>query len=360
MKRILVICPHPEGVAPGQRLKYEQYFDDWRAHGYEVVVSPFMSDRLQSIVYRRGRVLEKAFWVAVGYLRRVRDLFRLPYYDGAYVFLWVTPFGPPIFERLVRWAAKRMLYDIDDLVFLGHSSAANRWIEVLKGRRKMLYLMGAAEHVIVCTPHLDDFVRQYNRRTTDISSTIDTERYRPSNPYSNEGDLTLGWSGSHSTAPYLHLLDDVLRELSEEVGVRLRVIGDPAFDIEGVEVEAMAWSEPTEVGDLSAIDIGLYPLPDEEWVLGKSGLKALQYMALGIPVVATDIGAARRIIEHGTNGFLVGTDEEWVRTIRRLAEDPELRRRVGEAGRRTVEERFSVRGTAPAYRNVLGAVFASE
>ena len=353
MKRLLIICPHPENVAPGQRLKYEQYFDHWRRNGYEVDVSPFMASRFQDIVYQPGRIPEKLFWVIWGYLRRVRDLLRLRLYDGAYVFLWVTPLGPPVFEWLVSVVSKRLVYDIDDMVFLGHSSEANRFVRFLKGRRKMTYLMRKARHVIVCTPHLETFVKQYNARTTDISSTIDTDRYLPVNPYSNDRPLTLGWSGSHSTAKYLHLLDDALRDLAGEVDFRLKVIGDPTFTIEGVHVDPQSWSEPTEVQDLQEIDIGLYPLPDEEWVLGKSGLKALQYMALGIPPIATDIGANRRIIRDGENGVLVSDPSAWKDAILRLAQSPELRRTLGLEARRTVVERFSVRANAPAYLQVL-------
>ena len=360
MKRLLVVCPHPENVAPGQRLKYEQYFDHWRANGYEVVVSPYMTRRFQAIVYRPGRILEKVFWVGWGYLRRVRDLLRLPFYDGAYIFLWVTPLGLPFFEGLFSFAARHFVYDIDDMVFLGHSSEANRFIQVLKGRRKMPFLMKRADHVIVCTPHLEAFVQRYNRKTTDISSTIDTDRYVPVNPYSNDRRLTLGWSGSHSTAKYLHLLDGVLKDIAREIDFRLKVIGDPGFSMDGVEVDAREWSEPTEVEDLQEIDIGLYPLPDEEWVLGKSGLKALQYMALGIPTVATRVGANSRIIQDGENGFLVSDEEEWKNRILELASDPDLRSRIGHRAQRTVSERFSVRANRAAYLGVLDAVFGER
>ena len=360
MRRLLVVCPHPENVAPGQRLKYEQYFDHWRANGYEVVVSPFMTRRFQSIVYQPGRILEKVFWVGWGYLRRIRDLLRLPFYDGAYIFLWVTPLGLPFFEGLFAAASRRLIYDIDDMVFLGHSSEANRFIRVLKGRKKMIFLMRKADHVIVCTPYLEAFVKQHNPNTTDISSTIDTDRYVPANPYSNARRLTLGWSGSHSTSKYLHLLDDVLRELAQEIDFQLKVIGDANFTMEGVDVSAQEWSEPTEVQDLQEIDIGLYPLPDEEWVLGKSGLKALQYMALGIPTLATGIGANSRIIQDGEDGFLVSDPREWKSCLLKLVSDPELRRRIGHRATRTVSERFSVRATKGTYLGLLDTVFSGR
>ena len=359
MRRLLMVCPHPENVAPGQRLKYEQYFDHWRANGYDVVVSPFMTRRFQSIVYQPGRILEKVFWVGWGYVRRIRDLLRLPFYDGAYIFLWVTPLGLPFFEGLFAAAARRFVYDIDDMVFLGHSSEANRFIQALKGRKKMIFLMRKADHVVVCTPYLEAFVQPHNPNTTDISSTIDTDRYVPVNPYSNARRLTLGWSGSHSTSKYLHLLDDVLRELAQEIDFQLKVIGDPNFTMEGVDVSAQEWRERTEVQDLQAIDIGLYPLPDEEWVLGKSGLKALQYMALGIPTVATGIGANSRIIQDGEDGFLVSDPGEWKSCLLKLVSDPDLRKRIGYNATRTVSGRFSVRATKDTYLGLLDTVFSA-
>ena len=224
----------------------------------------------------------------------------------------------------------------------------------------MVCLMKRADHVIVCTPHLEEFVRKHNTQTTDISSTINTDVYLPANPYSNDRTLTLGWSGSHSTVKYLHLLDQVLRDLSGELEFRLKVIGAPDFDIDGVDVSAQDWNEASEVEDLQEIDIGLYPLPIEEWVLGKSGLKALQYMALGIPTIATRVGANPRIIRDGENGFLVNDPEEWRAAISRLARDTGLRRRIGAEGTKTVVDHFSVRANQGAYLRVLDTVFAAD
>lgn len=359
MKKVLVLCPYPENAAPTQRLKYEQYFPAFRGHGYSITVSPFMSRRLWAIVYKKGRLWEKTFWVVVGYLRRILDLFRIPLYDGVYVSLQVTPFGGAFFERLVRLLAKGMIYDIDDLVFLGKTSKANRVTAFLKRPEKYFYLMAASDHVITCTPYLDSVVRKYNPRTTDISSTIRTDDYVPVNPYSNEKPLVLGWSGSHSTAPYLHLLDSVLKKLAGRHRFTLKVIGDPGFRIDGVNVKARAWREETEVQDLQEIDIGLYPLPDEEWVLGKSGLKALQYMSLGIPTVAAAVGANFRVIEDGASGFLVKSEEEWLDRIERLILDPGLRRRLGTAARSRVEAMYSIRANTPVYLEIFREVYGA-
>jgi glycosyltransferase involved in cell wall biosynthesis len=356
-KKILVICPHPEGVAPGQRLKYEQYFDFLRENGYQITVSPFMTKRLWKIVYKKGHYFEKIFWTLYGYLRRIGDLVRLPFYDGLYVFLWVVPFGPAVFERLFTLLKHELVYDIDDLVFLKPKSAANPLVAWLKSESRIVVPLKRARHVITCTPALDAFARHYNDKTTDISSTINTDLYVPANLYVNEGPITLGWSGSHSTVQYLHLLDDVLRQLAAEIPLRLLVIGDTDFCIAGVHGTAIAWNPATEVQDLQRIDIGLYPLPHAEWVYGKSGLKALQYMALAIPTVAAAIGANFRIIEDGVSGFLVRTADEWKSKIRYLAAHPEARRTIGTKARQRVERFYSVKANRHKYLAIFDQVY---
>lgn len=352
-KRILIVCPYPENVAPGQRLKYEQYFDHWRANGYDLTISPFISRKFWGIVYQPGKIHLKVLWTIWGYLRRIWDLIRAPFYDGIYVFLWVTPFGFPWFEKLLVGLNSNLIYDIDDMVFLGHVSDANKFILKLKGRSKMIYLMKKARHVITCTPKLDEFVRQYNQKTTDISSTIDTETYKAKTNYNFSEPITLGWSGSHSTSKYLHLIQEPLKQLSQKFPIRLQVIGDLNFTMEGIEVNAMAWKRETEVQDLGKIDIGLYPLPNEDWVLGKSGLKALQYMALGIPTIATNIGANSRIIRDGENGFLVENLKDWEEKVKLIIEDKALRKSMGEAARETVQEKFSIHANKKTYLTIL-------
>jgi len=356
-KRILVICPHPVNVAPGQRLKYEQYFDYFRANGYDITVSPFMSERFWNIVYKPGRLLEKSFWTLAGHVRRIFDLARAPFYDGLYIFLWAVPFGPPLFEALFCGLNRRIVYDIDDMVFLKPKSHANPIVAALKSSSRITYMLRHARHVITCTPTLDEVARRYNANTTDISSTINTDTYLPVNPYRNEGPVTIGWSGSHATIQFLHLLDEVLRDVSRARDIRLLVIGDAEFSIPGVEVEAIPWRAATEVADLQRIDIGVYPLPDDEWVLGKSGLKALQYMALGIPTVATAVGANFRVVLDGQTGFLVRSPEEWRRRLIELIDDAALRRRMGEAARTHVEQSYSIRANRDRYLGVIDRVF---
>jgi len=227
-------------------------------------------------------------------------------------------------------------------------------ISKFKGAEKPIYLMKQANHVITCTPYLDSFVRNLNQHTTDISSTVNTELYVARENYElRESRLVLGWSGSLSTSKYLHLLDGALKKLKESIDFKLLVIGDGNFRIDGIEVEAMDWSKEKELPTISRFDIGLYPLPDEEWVYGKSGLKAIQYMAMGIPTIATAIGTNFRVMEDGVSGFLVNSEDEWVRKIKLLASDTHLRKTIGQNARRTVESKFSIAANKRVYLNIL-------
>lgn len=354
--RIAVVCPYPVDRAPSQRLKYEQYFDDWRAWGWEVEVHSFWDAAAWEVLYRRGALPAKIAAFARGLRRRRRDFDHVASADLVYLHLGAVPLGPPRYERRLKAAGARLVYDIDDLVHLPHASRANPFVRLLRGGAGILERMEIADHVVTCTPALRDLALRHNPRVTDISSTIDTDAYRPRPHRPRTRGVVVGWSGSHSTSPYLHLLDDVLRELVRSDDVRVRVIGDADFAVPGLppdRLTALPWRRQSEVADLSEIDIGVYPLPDEPWVLGKSGLKALQYMALEIPTVAQRIGTNPTIIRDGGNGLLAGEPGEWLQALRRLVRDPELRRTLGHAGRRTVEERYSLRATAPVYRSVL-------
>ena len=360
--RLLVLCPYPVGEVPGQRLKYEQYFDHWRANGYDVVVSPFMSARFYRLLYRRGRLVSKVLGTVAGYGRRCRDMFRLRTFDGVYVFLWVTPFGPAFSERLVCALARSVVYDIDDLVFdPRYVSRANRVIGRVKGRGKAGAMLRGADHVITSTPHLDEVARRSTSRTTMVSSTIETRSSRLRAPHDNDHVPVVGWSGSHSTSPYLHLIAEPLYKLSRSTPFHMRVVGDTEFtfgeDVDSaVQLQATAWSAATENADIASFDIGLFPMPDDDWVLGKSGVKALQYMALGVPVVATKIGTTPTVVGEDCCGFLVSSPDEWRDRIGQLLADAALRQRFGETGRQRVERYYSVEVHEPVYLSILDQV----
>lgn len=354
MAKILFLLPYPLKKAPSQHLKFEQYFPYIEDEGHDITTNSFINEPFWNILYQEGYLFKKIFYTVKAYLKRYLILIKLRKYDIIYCHLWATPYGFPIFEILLRRISKKLVFDIDDLIFLGHSSTANKRFEILKGNLKPIYLMKKSDHVITCTPHLDNFVRQFNFNTTDISSTINTDLYQPINDYSEKSNLIIGWSGSHSTSKYIHLIKDVLITLSKKHPIKIHVIGDTKFKIEGLEnIVVIPWTKETEVSELQKFDIGIYPLPNEEWVLGKSGLKALQYMALGIPTVATAIGANFRVIEDNISGKLVNSEMEWEEALTQYILDAGLRKAHGTQARKRVIEFYSVKSNAKKYLDII-------
>jgi glycosyltransferase involved in cell wall biosynthesis len=363
---MLVLCPYPLGVAAGQRLKFEQYYDDWHADGWEVTTDPFMDLALWSCVFKRGHLAAKCIGVLKGYGRRLRSLMRISRYDLVYVFMYVTPLGTSFSEKLVRKLARRLVYDVEDNVVSQFGNAAdnhpNPWLKFLRGASKVRYLVREADHVITSSPSLNNLCLGMNRKhaCTYISSSIDSDRFMPVNRFTNEDRVTIGWTGTFSSRQYLDLLRPVFQRLAKERKFRLRVIGNFDYELPGVDLEVLRWSADEEVAQLQGIDIGVYPLPFDDWVGGKSGLKAIQYMMLGLPCVATPVGTTPLIIRDGDNGLLARSEQDWLDALRRLLDDPDLRRRLGQQARRDAIAKYSVKAVAGAYREVLDQVMESK
>lgn len=358
-RKMLVLCPFPQGVAAGQRLKYEQYFDIWRQDGWDIAVSSYMDMSMWKVVYTRGYLLKKLMGVLRGHVRRLRDLFRIPHYDLVYIFMWVTPFGSSIMERLVRRLAQRLVYDVEDnvLVEQGLPKGYNpnsivRWI---KGPAKTRFLIRTADHVVTSSPFLNDLCIGINFRKacTYISSSVDTASFIPATTYSNERPVVIGWTGTFSSKIYLDMLADVFCVLAQRVPFKLKIIGNFDYDLPGVDLEVVRWTAEREVADLQTLDIGVYPLPLDDWVLGKSGLKAIQYMAFGLPCVATEVGTTPMLITDGVNGRLVRSDNDWLNALEELVRYPDLRRRLGVQARKDAVSNYSLQAIALKYDVVL-------
>lgn len=357
-RSILVICPYPVGVAAGQRLKYEQYIADWRSAGYAVDIVPFMSPALWAIAHQPGRLGGKIGRTLAGLARRLAHIGAASRYDLVYLFMWAAPVGGSGAERLLRRRAKRLIYDIEDHILDQPSQdhgSVNPLLRWLRGASKARYLVARADHVIASSPELARRCAEINYRgaATYITSSVDTDRFVPANDYSNDDTVVIGWTGTISSRPYLDMLRPVFTELARKRRFRLRVIGNFDYDMPGIDLEVLRWNAREEVEQMQGIDIGVYPLPDDQWVGGKSGLKAIQYMAFGIPCVATRAGHTPEVVTDEVTGLLVSDHAEWVAALVRLIDDANLRRKLGAAARSEAVRRYSLVATASAYRSVI-------
>jgi glycosyltransferase involved in cell wall biosynthesis len=182
--------------------------------------------------------------------------------------------------------------------------------------------------------------------------------YQPRSPRDDGGPPIVGWSGSFSTVQHLEHARPALERLARDRRFRLRVVGGDGVTMAGIDVECRPWRADTEVGDIASFDVGLMPLPDDPWARGKCGLKALQYMALGIPAVVSPVGVNAEIVEHGRNGLVASSQEDWVTSVGRLLDDIELRRQLGAAARLTVEQRYSASVVAPQVARIFAETAA--
>jgi glycosyltransferase involved in cell wall biosynthesis len=186
-----------------------------------------------------------------------------------------------------------------------------------------------------------------------LPTTIDVDVYRPQ-PREGRDLVRVGWSGSPTTAAHLRSMEGALRRLLDKFPIELVIMGDPAFRLAGTpRVTVVPWSSDREIAEVGAFDIGLMPLPDDDWSRGKCGFKALLYMALGVPPVVSPVGVNTEIVSDGENGLLASSEDEWVEAVGRLVRDAPLRARLGAAGRSTVVDRYSGQGWAPRFLEVL-------
>jgi glycosyltransferase involved in cell wall biosynthesis len=347
--RVLVIAPYPLGTAPSQRFRFEQYVEPLSREGIELDVRPLLDARTAGVLHRRGFLARKSIALLRGAARRLRDLLAARRHDLVFVHRESFPLGFPLFERALAATGVPYLFDLDDAIYLPNASPANRFLRAFKIGPRLWSSVRDAALVVAGSEHLARWARALTPRVRVIPTTIDLARYAP-RPAGDDGaaPLCLGWTGSATTFAHLEPLAPVLATLQRSHGVRVRLVGGAAFRLPDVEVEALPWRADTEREDLLPIDVGLMPLPDDEWARGKCGLKALQYMALGIPAVLSPVGANLDIAEGGA-ARLAGCDAEWLAALAELLASAEERRRLGAAGRARVVERYSVEANLPLY-----------
>lgn len=359
MKRIAALVPNVLGASPGQRVRIESWAEFLRQAGWAVDFYPFEDARLHDIMYEPGHTPAKATRLLQCYLRHLRLILQGPPCDILFIYREAALIGPALLERLAQRLRVPIIYDLDDPVFLPYRSPMNGWFSLLKFPRKTYSLVRLSAHVIAINQLIADHVANHNRNVSVIPNCIDIDRYQPREK-PNNGPVRLVWMGSHSTMPNLDTIAEPLQRLQTTDQALLRVIGAGAPKLPGVAVEVRQWSANTEVSDLQDCDVGLVPLTDMSWNSWKFFFKTVQYMAVGLPVVARRIGSNSEIIEHGVNGFLVETKDEWYKCMRELVNNHGLRLQMGNSARATVVERYSTLQQMPRMISVFEQVFGQS
>ena len=261
--------------------------------------------------------------------------------------LFILICGQPLYlgnfyERIYRNFSKKIIYDIEDNILLKRASNVNPLIFLFKSNKKIIYLLRKSDYVISSSPGLNNYIKKnYNNNSTFIPPSFDLNKFKPKE-INYQKKIVIGWTGTVSSKEYLEFLKPTLIKLNKEIDFKFLLITNFDYFFPEVDLEVIQWKRETEINDLKKIDIGLYPLPnDENWVMGKSGLKALQYMAIGIPVISSNIGNSKNIIKHYENGFLVNNPDEWYEILSLLLKDVVLRKKIGNNAYDTIKNFYS-------------------
>jgi len=354
--KILFIVPYPVGQSPSQRFRFEQYFQVLTERSVYYNVQSFLTHDNWRVFYNKGNNAAKLKGIFFGFIKRVGTLFTISKYDFVFIHREAAPIGPPVFEWVIaKVLRKKIIYDFDDAIWLTDKRQES-WIEkTIRWRNKVGNICNWSEKVSAGNAYLADFAKRFSKNVVINPTTIDTVNVHTSNPKPGLGSrIIIGWTGSHSTLKYLKDLEPVLKHIEQNFPqVDFHVIADKAPDLNLQRLEFKTWSVETEVKDLSQFDIGIMPLPNDEWAKGKCGFKALQYMAMEIPTLVSPVGVNTSIINPGVNGLFAMSRLEWEKELTSLIESESLRRRLGREGRLTVEQHYSVESNRKTFLSLF-------
>lgn len=324
-------------MGASSRVRTYQYLALWEKRGYRISVKPFFNDKYLEEVYARRRIGK---WnVVFCYLRRFFLLFTVWQYDWIWVEKEIFPYFPAYVEWLLsKW--KGYIVDYDDAVFHNYDCSRLAIVKRLM-KDKIDHVMRYADLVWVGSSYLEErALRAGAVRVKRLPTVIDPMRYRQKIHLSDKSYVTIGWIGSPNTSKYLDEITDVLERLHQAYDIQfLMVNGEKKLSFTG-RLEMVPWSEEGEVDALLQMDIGIMPLPDNPWERGKCGYKLIQYMACGLPVVATPIGINKDIVHHGVNGYLACDEDEWVDYLGKLIRDDKTREEMGRNGYELVQQYY--------------------
>lgn len=349
-KKVLIAALHRPNRSPSQRFRIDHYLKFLEENGFEFDYSYLISAADDYIFYSKGHYFGKARIVLKSILKRMRDLRKLSAYDLIFVQREAFMLGTAFFEKRYARSRAKLIFDFDDAIWLHQVSENNKKFSFLKNAGKTAKIIEMADMVIAGNEYLADYARRYNKSVTVIPTTLDTEWHQPREKEKDDR-ICIGWSGSMTTVEHFEWLVPVLIEVKKRWGnlVYFKLLGDGAYVHEELGIQGLSWSLENEIPTVSSFDIGIMPLPDDAWTRGKCGFKGLLYMALGVPTVMAAVGVNKEIVRHSENGFLASTPEEWLNCLHRLIESATLRKQLGDAGRQTVVDRYSVRAWRETY-----------
>ena len=352
--RVLVLSRY-DRLGASSRVRFLQLLPHLAGLGITADVKPLLDDHYIRRLYSGERI---AFGAAVrSYLARMQALCSRNRYDVIWVEKEALPWIPAWIEAGF-FAGSPYVVDLDDAWYLRYQRHPSPIVRMLMAK-KIDRVMCRSASVIAGNKYLAERAKRAGAQDVKIVPTaVDLHRYAAVDNLRKDSSapFVIGWIGTPITAGYLSRFAPVLRGLAERHSLKFHIIGASSpKEFEGLPVQEISWSESTEIAEIARCDVGIMPLDDDAWAYGKCAYKLLQFMAAGKPVVASPVGANGEVVQHGSNGMLVNSTDDWISALNLLAADTDLRQRMGQAGRRTVELKYSVDKIAPEIASTLFA-----
>lgn len=332
------------------RMRSFQYFPFYEAQGWSVEAKPFFDEEYLKSFYKGKKSISTVF---KSYIRRFFVLFTVFNYDRIVIEKEIFPFLPPFAEYLLKLLGKKYIVDYDDAIFHNYDQSSNPLIKLFLCK-KIDSVMKNAAMVIAGNSYLADRAQKAGAQKIEIIPTvIDLERY-PLKIKAEQEKFVIGWIGTKTTFEK-HLLPERnwMLKLQEDEAIEFHIVGITEDMDLGKNVQYISWTEATEVVNIRQFDMGIMPLQDSLWERGKCSYKIIQYFACGIPAIASPIGMNNEVIVENENGFLASKEKEWLEKIKYLKTHKTERLRMGEKGRQTVENQFSLQATSKKWVKIL-------
>jgi glycosyltransferase involved in cell wall biosynthesis len=354
--RVLTLCAHPVEAA-ATRFRVKQFVQPLQGRGVDLTIRPFLtSDQFRSL-YRSGDLAAKAAQMVLSTVRRFGDVLTAGKFDVVFVQREAMILGPGVIEwLLIKVRGLPLVLDLDDATYVRYISPTyGRLGSYFKFFGKTDKLIRRAAVVTCGNRFIAEYVESRGTRAVVVPTVVDLDEFKPTPAHHGTADPVIGWIGTHSTFPFLKSIFPVLQRLGKQHKFKLRIVGAGRENVrlDDVDVENLDWQMDREPADFASLDIGLYPITtsasaNEEWIKGKSGFKAVQYLSVGVPFVMSPVGVCAEIGEPGVTHFNAVTDEDWYNSLNTLLSDKDLRTRMGAAGRKLAERQFRIEDQADA------------
>ena len=340
--KVLAIVPYHLDFCAGQRFRIELWAKSLASRGIDVQFLSFMDESLAEVFYQKNKSLQKASLLLNYFVKQFARTVTATKPDIIFIYREASLVGPAIIEKIVRRWKIPIVYDIDEPLFVPYvSPTSGRWSK-LKFFSKVDELFKLSDCVFAVNKAIADYASKFNDNVCIVPMTVDVERYKPNEASINNEKPVIAWVGTRTNQPNVRLVVPAMNELVKEKEFTFRIIADEEMKFDGLDVDFVPWSYNIEVPKLQEAQIGIVPNIKNDWSRWKFFFKTIQFMSLGMPVVATANGTNLEIIEDGVNGFLVDNEKDWYEKLKLLMEQPDLRKKFGENARKTVLQRFDI------------------